>query len=41
MAIHGMLGDDQAMRIRRSGNGGERRVELRVAARRVEQQVAA
>ncbi|MEW2971563.1 LuxR C-terminal-related transcriptional regulator [Pseudomonas juntendi] len=37
MAIHGMIGDDQAMRIRRGGNGGERRVELRVAARRVEQ----
>lgn len=42
MAIHGMIGDDQAVRIRRGGNGGERRVELRVAARRVEQfQVAA
>jgi DNA-binding CsgD family transcriptional regulator len=40
MAIHGMIGDDHAMRIRRGGNGGERRVELRVAARRVEQQVA-
>ncbi|UJW24000.1 MULTISPECIES: LuxR C-terminal-related transcriptional regulator [Pseudomonas] len=40
MAIHGMIGDDQAMRIRRSGGGSERKVELRVAARRVEQQVA-
>ncbi|MFV3285398.1 LuxR C-terminal-related transcriptional regulator [Pseudomonas sp. NY15356] len=41
MAIHGMIGDDQAMRIRRGGNGSERRVELRVAARRVEQFLAA
>ncbi|MBI6961319.1 LuxR C-terminal-related transcriptional regulator [Pseudomonas putida] len=40
MAIHGMIGDDQAMRIRRGGNGGERRVELRTAARRVEQHLA-
>ncbi|MBA6129839.1 LuxR C-terminal-related transcriptional regulator [Pseudomonas juntendi] len=39
MVIHGMIGDDQVMRIRRGGNGGERRVELRVAARRVEQQL--
>ncbi|MBA6062293.1 LuxR C-terminal-related transcriptional regulator [Pseudomonas juntendi] len=41
MVIHGMIGDDQVMRIRRGGNGGERRVELRVAARRVEQQLMA
>ena len=41
MVIHGMIGDDQVMRIRRGGNGGERRVELRVAARRVEQQLVA
>lgn len=42
MAVHGMIGDDQMLRIRRGGNSGERRVELRVAARRVEQfQVAA
>ncbi|QVL20174.1 helix-turn-helix transcriptional regulator [Pseudomonas qingdaonensis] len=41
MAIHGMIGDDQMFRVRRGGNS-ERRVELRVAARRVEQyQVAA
>ena len=40
MAIHGMIGDDQAMRIRRGGNGGERRVELRTVARRVEQHLA-
>lgn len=36
MAIHGMIGDDQAMRIRRGGNGGERKVETRVATRRAE-----
>lgn len=24
MAIHGMIGDDQAMRVRRGGNSGER-----------------
>lgn len=36
MAVHGMLGDDQAMRIRRGGNGGERKIETRVAARRHE-----
>lgn len=37
LTTHAVLGDEQAMRIRRGGNGGERRVELRVAARRVEQ----
>jgi DNA-binding CsgD family transcriptional regulator len=36
MAIHGMIGDDQAMRIRRGGNGGERKIETRVATRRAE-----
>ncbi|MHB0783035.1 LuxR C-terminal-related transcriptional regulator [Pseudomonas alloputida] len=36
MAIHGMIGDDQAMRIRRGGNSGERKVEVRVATRRAE-----
>lgn len=36
MAVHGMLGDDQAMRIRRGGNGGERKIETRVATRRHE-----
>ncbi|WP_100634549.1 LuxR C-terminal-related transcriptional regulator [Pseudomonas qingdaonensis] len=41
MAIHGMIGDDQAMRVRRGGNGGERRIEQRVAVRRVEQQMVA
>lgn len=40
MVIHGMIGDDQVMRIRRGGNGGERRVELRTVARRVEQHLA-
>lgn len=36
MAIHGMIGDDQAIRIRRGGNGGERMIETRVATRRAE-----
>ncbi|QXI49134.1 LuxR C-terminal-related transcriptional regulator [Pseudomonas anuradhapurensis] len=36
MAIHGMIGDDQAMRIRRGGSGGERQIETRVATRRAE-----
>ncbi|WP_256806537.1 response regulator transcription factor [Pseudomonas kurunegalensis] len=39
LAVHGAASDDQFLRVRRSG-GGERKVELRVAARRVEQQVA-
>lgn len=34
LAIHGMIGDDQMLRVRRGT--GERRVELRVSARRVE-----
>ncbi|MCP3791268.1 LuxR C-terminal-related transcriptional regulator [Pseudomonas sp. N2-11] len=36
MAIHGMIGDDQMLRVRRGGNGGERKIETRVATRRVE-----
>ncbi|WP_236247794.1 response regulator transcription factor [Pseudomonas mosselii] len=36
---HAAIGDDQMLRVRRSG-GSERKVELRTAARRVEQQVA-
>ncbi|MBA1217239.1 LuxR C-terminal-related transcriptional regulator [Pseudomonas fulva] len=36
MAIHGMIGDDQLLRVRRGGNGGERKIETRVATRRVE-----
>lgn len=36
MAIHGMIGDDHAMRIRRGGNSGERKIETRIATRRVE-----
>lgn len=31
------MDDEHLLRIRRGGNGGERRIELRVAARRVEQ----
>ncbi|RRV49094.1 DNA-binding response regulator [Pseudomonas sp. p106] len=34
------MSEEQMLRVRRGGNGGERRVELRAAARRVEQQVA-
>jgi len=41
LTLHSMIGDDVALRVRRGGNGGERRVELRVAARRVEQQLVA
>lgn len=41
MTIHGMIGDDQAMRIRRGGNGGERKIETRVATRRAECALAA
>ncbi|KGK24323.1 MULTISPECIES: response regulator transcription factor [Pseudomonas] len=37
LTLHSMIGDDVALRVRRGGNGGERRVELRVAARRVDQ----
>lgn len=36
MTTHAVLGDDQAMRVRRGGNGGERRIETRVAVRRGE-----
>ena len=36
MVIHGMIGDDQVMRIRRGGNGGERKIETRIATRRAE-----
>ena len=40
LAVHGALSDDQFLRVRRSGS--EKRVELRVAARRVVQyQIAA
>lgn len=38
LTTHAVLGDDQVLRVRRGG-GSERRVELRVAARRVEQQL--
>ncbi|NWL48379.1 helix-turn-helix transcriptional regulator [Pseudomonas hunanensis] len=36
MAIHGMIGDDQIMRVRRGGNSGERKIETRIATRRAE-----
>ncbi|WP_256825536.1 response regulator transcription factor [Pseudomonas juntendi] len=36
MAIHGMIGDDQMLRVRRGGNSGERKIETRLATRRAE-----
>jgi DNA-binding CsgD family transcriptional regulator len=36
MPILGMIGDDVAIRVRRGGNGGERRIELRTSVKRVE-----
>ncbi|MFG0496877.1 helix-turn-helix transcriptional regulator [Pseudomonas sp. YQ_13] len=36
MAVHGMIGDDHAMRIRRGSNSGERKIETRIASRRAE-----
>ncbi|AUA31682.1 DUF134 domain-containing protein [Pseudomonas sp. SGAir0191] len=36
MTTHAVLGDDLMLRVRRSGNGGERRVETRAATRRVD-----
>lgn len=36
MAIHGMIGDDQMLRVRRGGNNGERKIETRIATRRAE-----
>lgn len=35
MAVHSMASDDSALRIRRNG-GGERKIETRIAARRVD-----
>ncbi|BBT39051.1 response regulator transcription factor [Pseudomonas putida] len=35
---HAAMGDDQMLRVRRSG--GEKRIETRIAGRRIEQQVA-
>lgn len=36
MSIHGMIGDDQMLRVRRGGNSGERKIETRIATRRAE-----
>ncbi|MBO0369258.1 helix-turn-helix transcriptional regulator [Pseudomonas putida] len=36
LTLHSMIGDDAALRVRRGGNGGERRIESRVAVRRAE-----
>lgn len=36
LAVHGAVSDDQFLRVRRSGNSGERKIETRVATRRAE-----
>lgn len=36
LVIHGMLADDVALRVRRGGNSGERKIETRIATRRAE-----
>lgn len=36
LTTHAVLGNDQVMRVRRAGNGGERKIETRVATRRNE-----
>ena len=41
MAVHGVVSDDQLLRVRRGGNGSERKIETRVATRRVECSLAA
>ncbi|MCO7523951.1 LuxR C-terminal-related transcriptional regulator [Pseudomonas asiatica] len=42
LVVQSAMDDEHLMRVRRGGSGGERRVELRMVARRVEQfQVAA
>lgn len=38
LVIHGMMADDVAVRVRRGS--GEKRIETRMAARRIEQQMA-
>ncbi|PLV13045.1 LuxR C-terminal-related transcriptional regulator [Pseudomonas guariconensis] len=38
LVIHGLMADDVALRVRRGS--GEKRIETRVAGRRIEQQVA-
>lgn len=40
MALNTVIGDDVALRIRRGGNGGERKIETRVATRRAEFAIA-
>lgn len=36
MTTHAVIGDDQMLRVRRGGSGGERKIETRVATRRAE-----
>lgn len=40
LTTHAVISEDQMLRVRRGGNGGERRVELRASAKRVEEAVA-
>ncbi|WP_065759605.1 response regulator transcription factor [Pseudomonas defluvii] len=36
MAVHGVVSDDQLLRVRRGNNGNERKIETRVATRHAE-----
>lgn len=40
LTLNTVIGDDVALRVRRSGNGGERKIENRVATRRAECAIA-
>lgn len=40
LTLYTVIGDDVALRIRRGGNGGERKIETRVATRRAECAIA-
>jgi len=40
LTLYTVTGDDVALRIRRGGNGGERKIETRVATRRAECAIA-
>ncbi|MBA6065525.1 response regulator transcription factor [Pseudomonas mosselii] len=40
LTLNTVIGDDVALRIRRGGNGGERKIETRVATRRAECAIA-
>lgn len=40
LTLYAVIGDDVALRIRRGGNGGERKIETHVATRRAECAIA-